>query len=209
MADGRALASLARVARKLGSNVARARCGPDIPGLWFFTDPKRTPDPLAITARLPEGSVVVYRAFGSDEALATAIALRRLTRARGLRLLIGADEALAARVGADGVHLPERLANRIIRLKQMRPRWLVSVAAHSQAAVRRAVGADAVVISPVFPSRSPSAGAPLGPLRFARLARGCRAPAIALGGVNNKNAPRLLSTGAAGIAAIDGLTMAD
>ena len=58
MADGRALASLARVARKLGSNVARARCGPDIPGLWFFTDPKRTPDPLAITARLPEGSVV-------------------------------------------------------------------------------------------------------------------------------------------------------
>jgi thiamine-phosphate pyrophosphorylase len=209
MAGGQALASLERVARKLGSNVARARRRREIPGLWFFTDPVRTPDPLAVAAHLPAGSVVVYRAFGAKDADLTAIALRRITRARGLLLLIGADEALAARVGADGLHLPERLAHRIGRVSRAHPGWLVSVAAHSRAALARTGEADAVVISAVFPSRSPSASRALGPLRFAALVRSSRAPVIALGGVNNKNAPRLLSTGAAGLAAIDGLSASD
>jgi len=155
--------------------------------------------------RLPKGSAVVYRAFGAADAESTAKALRRLTRARGLLLLIGADDALAGRVGADGVHLPERLGHRSGRIKRGRPNWLVSAAAHGQAAILAARGADAVVLSPVFASRSPSAGVALGPLRFARLARASRAAIVALGGVNNKNAPRLLSTGAAGLAAIDGL----
>jgi thiamine-phosphate pyrophosphorylase len=185
--------------------VARARRTRQIPRLWFFTDPDRTPDLLKTVARLPKGAVVVYRAFGAADAEATAKSLRRLTRARGLRLLIGADEALAARVKADGVHLPERLAHRIVRLKRARPDWLISVAAHGRTAVGRAYGADAVVVSAVFPSRSRSAGAALGPLRFAQLARASRVPVIGLGGINNKNAPRLLSTGAAGLAAIDGL----
>jgi thiamine-phosphate pyrophosphorylase len=189
--------------------VARAKRGKEIPWLWFFTDPLRTPDPLAIAQRLPRGAAVVYRAFGAADAETTAKAFRRITRARGLRLIIGADDALAARVKADGVHLPERLAHRIVRLKRGRPGWLVSVAAHGRIATGRARQADAVVISAVFPSKSPSAGRALGPLRFAMLARTSRAPVVALGGVNAKNAPRLLGTGAAGLAAIEGLLAAD
>jgi len=185
--------------------VARARRSKEIPWLWFFTDPVRTPDPLAVAKRLPKGAAVVYRAFGAADAEATAKALRRITRARGLHLLIGADDALAGRVRADGVHLPERLAHRVSRLKRRQPGWLVSVAAHGRTAIGKARGADVVVISPVFPSRSPSAGSALGPRRFAQLVRASRAPVIALGGINNKNAPRLLSTGAAGVAAIEGL----
>lgn len=158
-----------------------------------------------MAARLPKGAAVVYRAFGAADAEATATALRRLTRARGLCLLVGADDALAARVKADGVHLPERLAHRARRVKLSRPGWLVSVAAHGVPAIRRGRHADAVVISAVFASRSPSAGPPLGPLRFALLARASRAPVIALGGVNTKSAPRLLGTGAAGLAAVEGL----
>jgi thiamine-phosphate pyrophosphorylase len=185
--------------------MARARPRRAIPRLWFFTDPVRAPDPVAVVRRLPKGTAVVYRAFGAADAEATANTLRRLTRARGLLLLIGADDALAARVKADGIHLPERLAHRAVRLKRGHPGWLVSVAAHGRAAIERGRHADAVVISAVFPSNSPSAGRPLGPLRFALLARTSRAPIIALGGVNNKNAPRLLNTGAAGVAAIEGL----
>ena len=148
---------------------------------------------------------MVYRAFGAADAETQARILRRRTRARGLLLLIGADDALAVRVEADGVHLPERLAHRIGLLKRRHPTWLVSVAAHGQAAVLKASRADAIVVSPMFHSRSPSAGAALGPLRVAKLARAGRARVIALGGINSKNAPRLLSTGAAGLAAIDGL----
>ena len=157
---------------------------------------------------MPRGGAVVYRAFGEADARAKAIALRKLTRARGLLLLIGADDRLAALVGADGVHLPERLAHRIAAIRRGRPSWLISVAAHNSRALRRGQAADAIIVSVVFPSRSPSAGPAMGPIRFARLARSSAKPVIALGGINNKNAPRLISTGAAGIAAIEGL-MAD
>jgi len=151
--------------------------------------------------------VVVYRAFGAENAPILAQRLRRIARDRGLRLLIGADAGLAARVSANGVHLPERLMHLAPRLAHAHPGWLISAAAHDAVAIKRGadLGLDALVVSAVFPSRSPSAGSALGPIRFAELVKGATVPVIALGGVTNKNAPRLLSTGAAGMAAVEGL----
>lgn len=174
-----------------------------MPHLLFFTDPVRTPDPEAVAARLPPGSAIIYRHFGAADAEVRAQRLLAVARAGGLKLLIGLDERLAAKVGADGVHLPERLAHRAMGLKQARPRWLVTSAAHSLAAARRGA-ADAVVISTAFPSRSASAGAALGPIRFAALVRAAGRPAYALGGVNMKTARRLLAAGLVGLAAVDG-----
>jgi thiamine-phosphate pyrophosphorylase len=201
------LNALARIAATLGRRARAAKGGPPIPGLWFFTDPARTPDPGAVARRLPAGSVVVYRAFGADDAPLVARRLRKIARDRDLRLLIGADAGLAAEVGADGVHLPQRMMGLAPRLARARPGWLISAAAHDAAAMRRGseLGVHALVVSAVFPSRSPSASRALGPIRFAALVKGSAAPVIALGGITSKNAPRLLSTGAAGIAAVEGL----
>jgi len=172
-----------------------------LPALLVFTDPARTPDLEALAGRLPRCSALVYRAFGAADAETMARRLRGIVRRRGARLLIGADARLAIRVGADGVHLPERTAARAAPSSGRRG-WLVTAAAHSVTAARRA-RADAVVVSAVFPSRSPSAGPPLGPVRFARIVRAAGRPAFALGGVTNQNARRLLSTGAVGVAGID------
>ena len=103
------------------------------------------------------------------------------------------------------MHLPERLAHRARRLKAAHPRWIVTAAAHSAGAARRALdaGADAVVVSTVFPSRSASAGAPLGTTRLAILVRRVRGPAYALGGIDNKKARLLKDTGLVGLAAVD------
>jgi thiamine-phosphate pyrophosphorylase len=81
----------------------------------------------------------------------------------------------------------------------------VTAAAHSLRAARGALalGADAVVVSAVFPSRSASAGAPLGPLRLAALARAAGGPVYALGGIRNENARRLAGLRLAGLAAVD------
>ncbi|MFN3584751.1 thiamine phosphate synthase [Phenylobacterium sp.] len=182
--------------------------GKSLPRLLFFTDPGRTPDPVAVARRLPRGAAVVYRTFGTPHAEATARALKAVTRERGLRLLIGQDERLAARVGADGVHLPERMAHRALALKRARPGWIVTAAAHSVRAAR-AAGPDAVVVSAVFPSRSPSAGAPMGPIRLAALVRAAGRPAYALGGVNDKTARRLLDAGLVGLAGVEGLAARD
>jgi thiamine-phosphate pyrophosphorylase len=168
--------------------------------LLVFTDPARTPDPVALARRMPRGGALVYRAFGASDAVDVARRLRVVTRARGLILLIGADARLAARIAADGVHLPERLAHRARALR--RPGWLVTAAAHSVRAARTA-GVDAVVISPAFQSRSASAGPPIGPVRLALMVRAAGRPAYALGGVTNKTARRLLPTGVVGIAGVE------
>lgn len=177
-----------------------------LPRLLVFTDPVRTPDPEAVAAALPPGSALVYRSFGAVEAEAVARRLLKRVRARRAILLIGADAALATRVGAHGVHLPERAAGRARALKTARPGWVVTAAAHSPAAVRaaRAAGADAAVVSAVFPSRSPSAGAPIGPLRLAQIARAGGLPLYALGGVSDATAGRLRDLPLAGLAAVEG-----
>jgi thiamine-phosphate pyrophosphorylase len=132
------------------------------------------------------------------------VRLKAIARAGGLKLLIGADARLAARIGADGVHLPERMAHRARPLR--RPGWLVTCAAHSLAAARRAgaAGCDAVVVSVALPSASPSAGRPMGPVRLALLARRAGVPVYGLGGVNNKTARRLKDAGLVGLAAVGG-----
>lgn len=178
-----------------------------LPPLLFVTDPDRTPDPTRIARRLPSGSGVVFRAFGRSDALDTALDLAELAAERGLTLLIGADAALAEACEADGLHLPERMIGALPRLRTRNPAWLITTAAHSVRAGRRAaaLGADAVLVSPVFPSRSPSARGSLGLMRFRSMARAIPCPVYALGGVNAQTARRLETSGAAGLAAVEGL----
>ena len=122
-------------------------------------------------------------------------------------LLIGADEALAASVGAAGVHLPERDLWKASLIRRKHPGWIVTGAAHSASALRKAYWAelDAVLLSTAFASHSPSAKSPLGPVRLAQMVKLARMPVIALGGVNAGTAKRLAGTGVVGFAAVDGL----
>ena len=179
----------------------------ELPALWLFTDPTRVPDPVAAASRLPRGAGVVYRGFGREVAEDEARALAAVARRRGLVLLIGQDAELAAKVGADGVHLPERAVARARRLRALRPRWVITLATHSAAAVARSAdgGIDGVFLSAIFPSRSPSAGAPLGVVRLAAMVRRAPGRVFALGGVGPQSARRLGGTGVSGFAAVEAL----
>jgi thiamine-phosphate pyrophosphorylase len=177
-----------------------------LPAVLAFTDPARTPDPIALAQALPRGCGLVYRSFGAPEARAIAEELATIARRRGLILLIGQDIGLARIIGAHGVHLPERLAALSGPLRRAHPRWIVTSAAHSARAARVA-DSDAVVISPAFPSRSASAGPAWGPLKLAQLVRTAGKPAYALGGVTDATASRLRMTSVVGVAAVDGLRL--
>jgi thiamine-phosphate pyrophosphorylase len=154
---------------------------------------------------MPAGAGAVYRAFGAKDALATGRILRAIARRRGLVFLVGADAGLAIALRADGLHLPERAAGRRGDIARWRRRFIVTAAAHGLAAIRRArtAGVEAVVVSPVFPSRSPSAGRPLGPLAFRTICRVGGLPAYALGGIGPATARKLQGCGAVGLAGID------
>ena len=157
--------------------------------------------------RLPAGAGVIYRAFGAADALATARRLRDIAEARSLTLLIGRDAELAQACGADGLHLPEIDSRRGPALRAAHPGWILTGAAHSEGAVAAcaAAGLDAALLSPVFRSASRSAGQSLGLPQFSAIARAAALPVYALGGVNAETAPGLIGSGAAGIAAVEGL----
>jgi len=186
--------ALAVAARRLN----REAGAPAIPSLFFFTDPERTPDPCAIARRLPRRTAIVYRHFGVPERGRTARRLASIARARSLVLLIAGDPELAARVGAHGVHWPERLA------PEVRNTGLCTIAAHDAAALARAdaLSADACILAPVLPTRSSSGNAPLGLFHASQLARGAQTPVIALGGISAQNVRLLSGRGFAGCAAV-------
>ena len=178
-----------------------------MPPLLFFTDPIRTPDPEKVVAALPRGSAVVFRAFGSADAQERGGALARAARRRGIAFLVGADVALAIRLRADGLHLPERMVGRSGVTRGLTRRFLVTAAAHSLPAALRASrsGVDAVVVSIVFASEGHPAGRPMGVLAFTDLARRSGVAVYALGGVNATTAPQLRNSGAIGLAAVGAL----
>jgi len=185
----------------------RTARGKILPSLLFFTDPARIAHPEAVAERLPRGAGIVFRAFGANDAVERGRRLRAIADARGLLLLVGAHPGLAEGIGADGLHMPERLAGEIPRLRAEHGRYLITVAAHDAAAVQAAerAGADAVVISPVFPSNSPSAGQPLGVEGLKALVAATVLPVYALGGVRARTVTQLIGSGIAGIAAVEAL----
>jgi thiamine-phosphate pyrophosphorylase len=173
-----------------------------LPGAWFMTDPKRTPQPESIAANLPAGFGVIYRHFGGKDRFAVGERLARICRRRRLMLLVSADPKLARSIGADGVHWPEA------RLRGVRgSRDMVETAsAHSRSGIARAnrLGVNAVILSTIFAGKSSSAGKPMGPLRFARICAQAPLPVYALGGVNADNAARVMANRrAAGWAAVE------
>jgi thiamine-phosphate pyrophosphorylase len=180
---------------------ARSQGGRGLPPGLAFTDPARWGDPLRLIARLPRGFGLVLRHGGEPGLIAQAPAIARACRRRGIKLLVGADIVLARRLRADGVHLPERLAWSASRTPKT---WIVTAAWHPATGKPAPRGVDALVISPLFPSRSPSAGRPLCPRRAEAAARQAGLPCYALGGVTAKTARALKARIWVGLAGIDG-----
>lgn len=178
-----------------------------LPPLLFLSDPDRTPDPVGDAAKLPSGSGIIYRHFGRPERLNVAEGLAEMSEQRGLHLLIAADPELAKHVGADGVHWPEA---RLPESWKWRDQFLLQTAsAHSRRAIWAAQRAqmDAVLVSSIFPSMSPSARRPMGVTRLRFLKQHTPLPVYGLGGVSVTNAPRIASVaGLASVSALSGIS---
>ncbi len=184
---------------------ARARAF--LPALILMTDSERLPDPRAAVEALPKGSAIILRHRDAGSRAGLAERLMPIARRRDLIVLVADDPILAANIAADGLHCSEKQIAEVSHWRARRRDWLVTAAAHSAGALRRAAlaGADAALLSPVFPTDSHKGSAVLGPWRFRALTNGAAIPVYALGGIDAKTALRLTGANAVGIAAIGGL----
>ena len=173
---------------------------PAIPDLWLISDARNDAALDAVLAGLPRGSGLIFRHYhlaGAKRAARFA-ALARRARRFGHVAVFSGTMAEARRRGAAGAYGgAERLA------KGGRGLRLVTVHSLRELAAAHRARADAVLLSPVFETRSHPGSKVLGPVRFRLIAARSRVPVIALGGMNSLRAKR---AGARKWAAIDGIT---
>ncbi|WP_375409714.1 thiamine phosphate synthase [uncultured Methylobacterium sp.] len=156
---------------------------------------------------------VWFRERDMDEASRRTLAIAVMIRvhAGGGTFSLGGDAALAAEIGADGVHLPGGTSGDAIRrARDLLPDGIVGTSAHilGEIEVAAKAGANYATLSPVFPTASkPGYGPALGTAAL-RAASAFGMPVIALGGITPINAGDCRDAGAAGIAVMGGVMRA-
>ena len=160
-----------------------------LPDIWLLSD-ARNDAVLETTLRAQSSRIAfVYRHYHlpPKQRRARYERLRRIADAYGHLTILSGSAAQAKRWGARGHYTPAR------HLAPKRAGLLTVATAHDMgeiAAANRAK-ADAVMLSPVFPTRSHPGARVLGPLRFLLMAGYARMPVIALGGMNPCGAKHL------------------
>ena len=184
------------------SAMMRARHLPlsTLPDIWLISDARNDAALERALMRLPRGIGFIFRHYHlpQPERQARFAALARVARGRGHLVILAGTGREARRAGADGAYgAPARLAGGGAGFR------LVTAHCLREIAYAKRAGADAVLLSPVWPTRSHPGGKSLGALRFLLLARQAGLPVIALGGMTR---PRARALGFPRWAAIDGLS---
>lgn len=183
----------------------------EIRGLYAVTDPDLTPGERLFDAceqALRGGArLLQYRDKGATAAQRAqrAARLRALCTRYGALFIVNDDPWLAARVGADGVHLGLEDTTLEVARDLLGPDAIIGVTCHADVARARAManaGADYVAFGRFYPSRSKPT-APPAPL--AVLSTPLPVPRVAIGGITPDNARPLIAAGAAAVAVIHGL----
>jgi len=180
-----------------------------IAGLYAVTpDLADTADLAArVAAAIAGGATVVqYRAKTADAQLrrTQAEALARVHAASGALFIVNDDVALAAAVGADGVHLGEDDgsvddARRLLGADRIVGVSCYNDLARAEAAV--AAGADYVAFGSFYPSGVKPDARRADPSLLVR-ARGLGVPVVAIGGITAATTPGLIRAGADAVAVI-------
>lgn len=171
-----------------------------------MTDDRLAVNWVSAVLALPTGSAVIVRHRNSRARESLARALLQVCRRRRVLLIVSEDFQLARRIHADGVHVPERVAQRIPGLRTANKDWVITTSAHNLGARLRAerLLPDAVLVSPLFDTASHAGNTSLGTTRLAAMVAGSRLPCLALGGIDASNVSLVSGLPVQGIALIRG-----
>ena len=143
------------------------------------------------------------KALAHDDLVRLASKARALASGHGAKVLVNADPELAARAGADGVHLT---AARLMEAQSRPDCELVGASCHDERELAQAarLGLDFAVLGPVADTATHPGASTLGWKRFGELAADYPLPIYAVGGLSRGDMHAAWSAGAHGIAAIRG-----
>jgi len=181
-------------------------------GLYAITQTDHKSADLIINeviAAIKGGAVVVqYRDKNPSDAIYLASELLKVCHRSNVPLLINDDVELAAKIGADGVHIGKEDGAIAQARSRLGEKAIIGVSCYNfvdQAVDAERQGATYVAFGRFFPSTSKPLAAPaqLETLRQARLK--VSVPIVAIGGILPDNGGQLLTAGADLLAVIGGL----
>lgn len=139
-----------------------------------------------------------------------ALSLRELCSDAQVPFVLNDCVALAAELGADGVHLGQH-DMAIARARQLAPSAAIGLSTHSRAEVQRAatLGADVIGFGPVFATSSKDNPDPVvGVAALAAIVAESTVPVIAIGGIDLTNIDQVAATKVPLVACIGALCKA-
>jgi thiamine-phosphate pyrophosphorylase len=187
---------------------------PRVAGLYAIADSTYlTADRFvpAVRAALEGGArVIQYRDKKSEPEQRETIAraLNTLCREHGVPLLVNDDVALAAGVGAAGVHLGRDDPDIGAARAALGPTALIGVSCYNEltrAQAAQAAGADYVAFGRFFPSRTKPQAVPATPALLHSAHAELKIPIVAIGGITPENGASLIAAGADALAVIEGI----
>lgn len=160
-----------------------------LPAIWLLSDARNDAVLETLLRESPHRLGFVYRHYHLEpDARRTRYdRLKRIADRCGHLTILSGSAAQAVRWRAHGHYAAAG------RLTPKRTGLLIIAAAHNMAEIAAAnrSGADAAMLSPVFPTRSHPGARTLGTLRFLLMSRYAAMPVIALGGMHRRHAKRL------------------
>ncbi|MCB1742030.1 MAG: thiamine phosphate synthase [Gammaproteobacteria bacterium] len=162
----------------------------------------------AVAAAIDGGATVVQYRDKSDDPhkrRREAAELTALCAARGVPLLVNDDVALAAQVGAPGVHIGRDDGSLAEARARLGADAIIGVSCYaSLASAEQAAedGATYVAFGSFFPSLTKPAAPPVSMDVLARARQRLRVPIVAIGGINASNGLGLVEAGATHLAVI-------
>ncbi len=181
-------------------------------GLYAITP--EVPRPMPSLATQVEQAIaggarlIQYRNKGGDRAarLRTARSLLAVCRAAAVPLVINDDPELAARIGADGVHLGQDDPDPREARNRLGPGAIIGVSCYNrlERALRaQAIGADYVAFGRFFPSATKPLAVPATPKLLRQARRLLAIPLVAIGGITPENGHLPIVAGADMVAAVE------
>lgn len=155
--------------------------------LWLLSDARNDAGLESALAALPAGSGFVFRHYhlGAEARSARFAELAAAARRSGHVVVLSGEASTAREWGADGIYGAGALDPALGMLR------LATAHSGDDIALAAKAGADAVFLSPVFPTRSHPEARTLGIHGFHVLAQQSPIPVIALGGMTKARADDL------------------
>ena len=180
---------------------------------------KRTHEDVASAALAGGADLIQFRdkRMADEEFEIVATRLLQMCRAKNVPLIVNDRLEIAARIGADGVHVgQEDIVPNPTHIANLRTMWAVSgfdpivgVSArnYQEAFALADSGADYLGVGPIFTTGSKSdASEPIGVSELHRICAAVNIPIVAIGGITSSNLRRIIESGAAGAAVISAVT---